>query len=110
MSVPDRVYDECTISTEDVFEILLRPDAGSRHSLDEIGSSEEGDVNLFAYSASAVDALAGLINFLFEVVEDFGSGLVFFLLGFPGVDHQPVGGFVDSQLTHCYSKEMSAVE
>ena len=96
------LYDECSVSSKNVVEILLRPDAGGGHGLDKVGAGEEGDVYRLAGAIATVYAVASCIYLLFEVVKDFGSGLVFLLLGLPGVDHQPVGGFVDGELAHCY--------
>ena len=75
--------------------------------MDEIGTGEKGDVYCLALTVSTFHAFTDFVDFVLEVVEDFGGSRVFFLLGLPGVDHKPVRGFVNGELAHCYPESVS---
>lgn len=68
--------------------------------MNQIRTGQQGDANGLASPIGSLNALSHGINLVIEVVEHDGRGLVFFLEGFPGVDHQPVGGLIDGELAH----------
>lgn len=68
--------------------------------MNQIRTGQQGDADGLASPIGSLDTLSHGINLMIEMVEHDGSGLVFFLQGLPGVDHQPVGGLIDGELAH----------
>ena len=82
-------------------QILLTPDAGGGHGMDQIRAAEKRNTNRLPGSVSSLDAATNGVNFMVEVVQDERSRLLILLCRFPRIHHQPVGSLVHCQLTHC---------
>jgi hypothetical protein len=82
-------------------QILLTPDTWGRHGMDQICAREKRNANLLPISISGLNTATDGIDLMVEVVQDDGSRLIILLCRLPRIHHQPVGGLVHSQLTHC---------
>lgn len=73
-----------------MIQILLTPNTGSRHGVDQIRTREQRDANRLSCSIRGFNTATDGIDLMVEVVQDECSRLIFLLYRLPCVHHQPV--------------------
>ena len=84
--------------------IALGPYTRLGHGTNEVRTGEEDHAYATLLARRGPYATDLVVDLVLEVVEDDGGALVG-LEGFPGVDHEPLGGLVGGEGAHVYAGE-----
>jgi len=82
-------------------QILLTPNPGSRHGVDQVCTREQRNADGLSSSICGLDTATDGVDFIVEVVQDERGRLIFLLYRLPCIHHQPIRGLVHCQFTHC---------
>src|SRR5690242_12803198 len=92
--------DESAINPQDSLQILLCPEAGRTHGLDQVGSCKQCNVNLLFLAGRCRDSAHDVVQLMVEVIQDFDCGHVLFVEGLPRINAYPGGALPHGDPCH----------
>lgn len=92
--------DESAIVTQNPAEILARPESGSAHGLDQVGTCKQRDMNRSLLATLGCDAAHDIVQFVCKVVQDLDGRQVLLVQRLPWINANPLGTIFDGDPCH----------